>query len=103
MLLQNVNDTCFNVSLYFIQAPTVPQDPKVYVNQRKNAASSKLTLAADFRWSEPEVTNGILSQQNVYYWQSSNPNLVTSTRLAPSARHFILDGLQGNRTYFFQV
>ena len=83
--------------------PGAPQAPKVYVTQRKNAASSKVTLAADFRWSEPDSINGILSHQHVYYWKSSKPHQVSSTTLSSSSRHFILDGLQGNTTYFFQV
>ena len=83
--------------------PEAAQSPKVYVTQRKNAASSKVTLAADFRWSEPESTNGILSSQNVFYWKSSEPHQVSSMALPASARHFILDDLQGNTTYFFQV
>ena len=83
--------------------PGTPQAPKVYVTQRKNAASSKVTLAADFRWSEPESINGILSHQHVFYWMSSEPHQVSSTTLSSSARHFILDGLRGNTTYFFQV
>lgn len=84
-------------------APSEPVSPKVYVTQRKNAALSKLTLAADFRWSEPELPNGVLSQQNVYYWQSDKPLHISSTSLPASARHFILDDLQGNITYYFEV
>ncbi|XP_052809891.1 proto-oncogene tyrosine-protein kinase ROS-like isoform X2 [Mya arenaria] len=84
-------------------APSQPVGPKVYVTQRKNAASSKQTLAADFRWSEPAELNGILSQQHVYYWQSNSPDDRTKANLSPSARHFILDNLQGNITYYFQV
>lgn len=85
-----------------MSVPDAPQVPKVYVTQRKNAAASKVTLAADFRWSEPESINGILSHQHVFYWKSSEPQ-ISSTTLSASARHFILDGLQGNTTYFFQV
>ncbi|XP_053397738.1 proto-oncogene tyrosine-protein kinase ROS-like isoform X2 [Mercenaria mercenaria] len=84
-------------------APSEPISPKVYVTQRKNAALSKLTLAADFRWSEPTELNGILSQQIVRYWQSDKPMHKSTTSLPPSARHFILDDLQGNTTYFFEV
>jgi len=62
-----------------------------------------MTLAADFRWMEPSTVNGVLSQQNVYYWQSDKPDTVSSTSLSASARHFILDNLQGNITYYFQV
>ena len=64
---------------------------------------SKLTLAADFRWSEPAQLNGILSKQIVWYWQSDKPTMKSTTRLPQSARHFILDDLKGNVTYFFQV
>ncbi|KAL4233201.1 hypothetical protein ACF0H5_007885 [Mactra antiquata] len=84
-------------------APSIPMLPKVYVSQRKNAAVSKLTLAADFRWTEPELLNGMLNRQNVYYWQSDNPDQVSTTTLPASSRHFILDDLQGSITYFFQV
>ncbi|WAR07515.1 ROS1-like protein, partial [Mya arenaria] len=66
-------------------APSQPVGPKVYVTQRKNAASSKQTLAADFRWSEPAELNGILSQQHVYYWQSNSPDDRTKANLSPSA------------------
>ena len=92
-----------NLNVCVLLAPEAAQSPKVYVTQRKNAASSKVTLAADFRWSEPESTNGILSSQNVFYWKSSEPHKVSSMALPASARHFILDDLQGNTTYFFQV
>jgi len=77
--------------------------PKVYVTQRKSAASSKQTNAADFRWGAPTSVNGILEEQHVFYWRSSAPDQVTTATLSPSARHFILDDLQGNITYFFQV
>ena len=93
---------CYIFNCYIL-VPGAPQAPKVYVTQRKNAASSKVTLAADFRWSEPDSINGILSHQHVYYWKSSKPHQVSSTTLSSSSRHFILDGLQGNTTYFFQV
>ncbi|XP_060592485.1 proto-oncogene tyrosine-protein kinase ROS-like isoform X2 [Ruditapes philippinarum] len=84
-------------------APSEPISPKVYVTQRKNAALSKLTLAADFRWSEPAQLNGVLSKQIVWYWQSDKPSMKSTTPLPQSARHFILDDLKGNVTYFFQV
>ena len=83
--------------------PSQPLAPKVYVTQRKSGASSKLTLAADFRWTEPSDINGVLSHQHVIFWKSSNQHAISSTTLSASARHFILDGLEGNTTYFFQV
>jgi hypothetical protein len=88
---------------FIFVAPSEPISPKVYVTQRKNAALSKLTLAADFRWSEPAQLNGVLSKQIVWYWQSDKPSMKSTTPLPQSARHFILDDLKGNVTYFFQV
>ncbi|XP_025097919.1 proto-oncogene tyrosine-protein kinase ROS-like isoform X4 [Pomacea canaliculata] len=83
--------------------PTEPQSPRVYVTQPKNANISSHLLAADFRWSSPLVSNGILSRHLVTYWQGNLMHLAETVEVSGSARHFILSPLEASEIYHFQV
>jgi hypothetical protein len=75
----------------------------VYVTQHKNASTSHTSLAADFRWSTPHVTNGILSHHLIYYWLKGKENRKEVVEVSGTARHFILTPLEPSQIYYFQV
>ncbi|KAK6171122.1 hypothetical protein SNE40_019378 [Patella caerulea] len=85
-----------------MSVPESPQTPRVYVTQVKNASTSQQSLAADFRWSTPGLINGILQHHYVYHWERDERD-ATVVRLPGTARHFILNPLKPNKTYFFKV
>ncbi|KAL5011108.1 hypothetical protein ScPMuIL_013413 [Solemya velum] len=87
-------------------APTKPQTPRVYVTQHRDATTSEHSLAADFRWSNPQTLNGILMQNRIHYYHhfdDSEPQEPQVEVVSGAARHFIYGALQHNTTYYFQV
>ncbi|KAK3578565.1 hypothetical protein CHS0354_025280 [Potamilus streckersoni] len=86
-----------------MSVPTKPRDLRAYVTRRKDAVTSKHTLSADLFWTDPEEINGIISRQNVYYWQNTKPKTESTMPLNPSMKRFILDDLENHTTYYFQV
>lgn len=89
--------------LHFSTGPQEPLTPRVYVTQHKNASTSQHALAADFRWSTPHVTNGILSHHQITFWQKGHEDQKEVVEVSGTARHFILTPLTTSQTYFFQV
>ncbi|ESP04075.1 hypothetical protein LOTGIDRAFT_156686 [Lottia gigantea] len=85
-----------------MSVPEAPLTPRVYVTQHKNATTAQQSLAADFRWSTPGIINGILQYHNVFYWERDQMD-VKSIRVPGTARHFIMNPLAPNKTYFFKV
>ncbi|KAK7463223.1 hypothetical protein BaRGS_00038208, partial [Batillaria attramentaria] len=83
--------------------PNKPLTPRVYVTQHKNASTSQHSLAADFRWSTPGDTNGILSHHIITYWRSGHRDAKETVQVPGTSRHFILTPLSTSGTYFFQV
>ncbi|XP_067675199.1 proto-oncogene tyrosine-protein kinase ROS-like isoform X2 [Haliotis asinina] len=83
--------------------PTAPLTPRVYITQpNKNNSTSQLMLAADFRWSNPHAIRGVLSHHFVYYWEGDSA-VKHEARVGGVLRHFILNNLLDNKSYFFQV
>ncbi|CAG5115203.1 unnamed protein product, partial [Candidula unifasciata] len=85
--------------------PTAPLSPEVYVILHKTAAAAPdQSLAADFRWMAPQLTNGIISYHLVTHWIGDQPDAkVTVVKVKGTARHFILAPLVKAQTYNFKV
>ncbi|KAL8573555.1 hypothetical protein ACOMHN_047826 [Nucella lapillus] len=87
-----------------MSTPQEPLTPRVYVTQHKNASTSYHALAADFRWSTPHVTNGVLNRHRITYWRSGHGGPEETVQVTGgTARHFILTPLVAAQTYFFHV
>ncbi|XP_064613642.1 proto-oncogene tyrosine-protein kinase ROS-like [Liolophura sinensis] len=86
-----------------MSVPSRPLTPRVYITSRKDAMTSQLSTAADFRWSTPHKIHGIIDHHIVFYRHANKTGPWTSVRVEASSRHFILDNLASNCTYYFQV
>lgn len=83
--------------------PSKPLTPRVFVTQSKASLGSETCTGALFRWASPEVSNGVIDQYVVKFWDTSSNQLIKKA-LAHTARHFSLDNcLEQNVTYSFQV
>ncbi|XP_076466208.1 proto-oncogene tyrosine-protein kinase ROS-like [Babylonia areolata] len=83
--------------------PQEPMTPRVYVTQHKNASTAHISRAADFRWSTPHVTNGVLSHHFITYWRKDQAGRKETIQVSGTARHFILTPLATSQTYSFEV
>ncbi|XP_067848326.1 proto-oncogene tyrosine-protein kinase ROS-like [Heptranchias perlo] len=48
-------------------APSAPENPRVFVNLRKNILADTVNMDVEFRWNVPAHPNGILRGYTVYY------------------------------------
>nr|XP_022292756.1 proto-oncogene tyrosine-protein kinase ROS-like isoform X1 [Crassostrea virginica] len=86
-----------------MSVPSKPLTPRVFVTQSKASLGSETCTGALFRWASPEVSNGVIDQYVVKFWDTSSNQLIKKA-LSHTARHFSLDNcLAQNVTYSFQV
>ena len=91
-----------------MSTPTSPTYPRVYIYHEKSAYYGTIQkIHAEFRWSPPEVTNGIISGYIVNassYSYENNKNISElDQRVLGDSNVIYLSDLKINTTYYFQV
>uniref|UniRef100_UPI00398EDE67 proto-oncogene tyrosine-protein kinase ROS-like n=1 Tax=Pristiophorus japonicus TaxID=55135 RepID=UPI00398EDE67 len=87
-------------------APSAPENPRVFVNLRKNILVDMVNMDVEFRWNVPAQTNGILRGYTVYYTTencSSPLQGATLINVTADITTFKITDADPKKTYCVQV
>ncbi|XP_067896101.1 proto-oncogene tyrosine-protein kinase ROS [Heterodontus francisci] len=95
------------VTLYSPEAaPSAPENPRIFVNLRKNILLGTVNMDVEFRWNVPAQTNGVLRGYTVYYTtENCSGTLQDDTLMNVTAdiTTFKLTDADPEKTYCVQV
>ncbi|GCC33430.1 hypothetical protein chiPu_0011899 [Chiloscyllium punctatum] len=86
-------------------APSAPENPRIFVNLRKDILLGVMNMDVEFRWNVPAQTNGILRGYTVYYTTDNCSDTLQGDALnvAADITTFSLTNVDPTKTYCVQV
>ncbi|KFM82025.1 Proto-oncogene tyrosine-protein kinase ROS, partial [Stegodyphus mimosarum] len=95
-----------SVSLHSpMSVPSKPLHPRIFITHKSSPLHGEETVIANFRWSRPEMANGIIVNYRVSCWLniSSANETVCDDIVNGNTLQFQSHSLIPNATYYFQV
>ncbi|CAG2100682.1 unnamed protein product [Medioppia subpectinata] len=90
-----------------MSTPTKPSKPRIFINYERSTYDNSIEkIHAEFRWSPPELPNGVILGYTVNAWSiqsgQKNPE-VESVKVYGQTHQIYLSDLKMNTSYYFQV
>ncbi|XP_078088015.1 proto-oncogene tyrosine-protein kinase ROS-like [Mustelus asterias] len=87
-------------------APSAPENPRMFVNLRKDILLDTVNMDVEFRWNEPAQTNGVLRGYTVYYMMENCSDTLqadTAMNVTANVTTFKLTDADPAKTYCIQL